>query len=212
MAKSKGKAGRGSFLTSTGVVLASAGSAVGLGNIWRFPMEAGRNGGAAFILVYVLFVFAVALPVMVSEFVIGRASKANAFDAYRVLAPKSPWKFAGVIGVVGGFLVLSYYSVVAGWTLKYTCDAVKVSLFNGAGEAERFNGFIANPWQPICFQAVFLMLTHFVVERGVERGIERFSKMLMPLLFLIMCVLLVISARLPGAGDGLKFLERTDLV
>lgn len=117
------KSERGSFGSQLGVVLASAGSAVGLGNIWRFPTEVGKGGGAAFILIYLCFIFLLALPVMVSEFVIGRSSRSNAIGAFQRLAPGKPWVLAGIIGVLGGFLVLSYYSVVAGWTLYYTIQA-----------------------------------------------------------------------------------------
>ena len=114
---------RGSFGSQLGVVLASAGSAVGLGNIWRFPTEVGRGGGAAFILIYLGFIFLLAMPVMLSEFVIGRSARRNAIGAFQRLAPRKPWIVAGIMGVLGGFLVLSFYSVVAGWTLNYTIQS-----------------------------------------------------------------------------------------
>ena len=202
--------GRGRFGSRIGVILASAGSAVGLGNIWRFPTEVGRNGGAAFILVYVGFVLFLALPVMVSEFVIGRASKSNTVDAYRTLAPRTPWVVAGFMGVLAGFLVLSFYSVVAGWTMHYAVSSLLCRLSAGHDFGAEFNAFIAHPLLPIGYLAAFLLLTHMVVARGVQEGIERYSKWMMPLLFIIILVLVGCSLNMPGAGDGLRFLLRPD--
>ncbi|MCD8266929.1 MAG: sodium-dependent transporter [Prevotellaceae bacterium] len=205
---SQGK--RGLFGTRLGVILASAGSAVGLGNIWRFPTEVGRNGGAAFILVYLCFVFLLAMPVMVAEFVIGRASKANTVDAYRVLAPGKPWMITGCFGVLGGVLVLSFYSVVAGWTLRYTCDTLLLRMTSGQDFASVFAAFSSNPWKPLVYQLVFLVMTHLIVVRGVEAGIERFSKLMMPLLLVIILVLVGCSLTMSGAREGLRFLLKPD--
>ena len=177
---------RGKFGSRIGVVLASAGSAVGLGNIWRFPTEVGNNGGAAFILVYLCFVFLLAMPVMLAEFVIGRGSKANTVGAYRTLAPGKPWIVAGFMGVLGGILVLSFYSVVAGWTLHYTVQSFGNQLTSGQDFGAVFQRFVSNPWKPLTYQLIFLLITHYVVSRGVERGIERFSKVMMPVLLFIM--------------------------
>ncbi len=201
---------RDSFGSRLGVILASAGSAVGLGNIWRFPTEVGNNGGAAFILVYLCFVFLLAMPVMLAEFVIGRGSKANTVGAYRALAPGKPWIVAGFMGVLGGILVLSFYSVVAGWTLHYTFQSIGNQLTAGQDFGAVFNDFVTNPWKPILYQLAFLLMTHFVVSRGVERGIERFSKLMMPLLLLIIVVLVCCSLTMSGASDGLRFLLRPD--
>lgn len=201
---------RGSFGSRLGVVLASAGSAVGLGNIWRFPTEVGNNGGAAFIFVYLCFVFLLAMPVMLAEFVIGRGSQANTVGAYRALAPGKPWIVAGFMGVLGGILVLSFYSVVAGWTLHYTIESFANNLTAGQDFSAVFNSFVTNPWKPIAFQLVFLLMTHFVVSRGVESGIERFSKVMMPVLLVIIVVLMCFSLTMPGAGEGLRFLLRPD--
>lgn len=202
--------GRGNFGSKLGVILASAGSAVGLGNIWRFPTEVGRNGGAAFIFVYLCFVLLLAMPVMISEFVIGRASKANTVGAYRVLAPGKPWIVAGFIGVTGGILVLSFYSVVAGWTLHYTVDSLAYQLGPGKDFGAIFNDFVTNPWKPLLFQYVFLLMTHLVVARGVEAGIEKFSKLMMPVLLAIIVLLVGCSLTMPGAADGLRFLLYPD--
>lgn len=201
---------RGNFGSRLGVILASAGSAVGLGNIWRFPTEVGRNGGAAFILVYLCFVAMLALPVMISEFVIGRASKANTVGAYRVLAPGKPWIVAGFMGVIAGVLILSFYSVVAGWTLHYTVESLGNQLTPDKDFLKVFNDFVSNPWKPLLYQYIFLLMTHLVVARGVEAGIERFSKIMMPLLLAIIVMLACSSMAMPGAGEGLRFLLKPD--
>ncbi len=202
---------RGRFGSQLGVILASAGSAVGLGNIWRFPTEVGKGGGAAFILVYLGFILLMAMPVMLCEFIIGRSAHANAIGAFQKLAPSKPWVAAGIMGVLGGFLVLSFYSVVAGWTLFYTIASASGWLQGEMDYNLTFNTFVTNPWYPLIYLAAFLLLTHFVVSRGIERGIERYSKLLMPLLLVIILVLVGFSMTLPGAADGLRFLLKPDL-
>ncbi len=201
---------RGNFGSKIGAVLASAGSAVGLGNIWRFPTECGSNGGAAFILIYLACVFLLAMPVMVAEFVMGRASRSNAVGSYAVLAPGKPWIVSGFMGVLAGFLVLSYYSVVAGWTLDYTFESVTCGLMAETDYGQYFSDFVASPWRPVLFLFLFLMITHLVVSVGVEKGIERFSKIMMPLLLLIMAVLVGVSLTMPNAGEGVRFLFHPD--
>lgn len=201
---------RGNFGSKIGAVLASAGSAVGLGNIWRFPTECGSNGGAAFILIYLLCVFLLAMPVMIAEFVIGRSSRSNAVGSYRVLAPGKPWVVSGFMGVLAGFLVLSYYSVVAGWTLDYTFESLSGSLLSGTDFGAFFNDFVTNPWRPVVFLTVFLLLTHFVVSTGVEKGIERYSKIMMPVLLGIILILTCFSLTMPNAGEGIRFLLNPD--
>jgi len=200
---------RGRFGSKLGVVLASAGSAVGLGNIWRFPTEVGQNGGAAFILVYIAFVLFLAMPVMVSEFVIGRSSGANIVHAFRKLAPARWWIIIGFLGVLGGVLVLSFYSVVAGWTLKYTVDAAMHSI-SGTDPAQTFNSFVSDTWSPMIYMALFLLLTHLVVIRGIKGGIERYSKLMMPLLLFIIVILVGCSISMPGSAEGLRFLLKPD--
>ena len=201
---------RGNFGSKIGAIMAAAGSAVGLGNIWRFPTECGSNGGAAFILIYLLCVFFLAMPVMVAEFVIGRSSRANAVGSYRVLAPGKPWVVSGFMGVLGGFLVLSYYSVVAGWTLDYTVESLTGTLLDKNDFAGFFGQFVASPWRPVIFLTIFLLLTHLVVAIGVEKGIERYSKIMMPILLLIIVVLAVFSMFMPNAIEGIKFLLTPD--
>lgn len=201
---------RGNFGSKVGAVLASAGSAVGLGNIWRFPTECGSNGGAAFILVYLACVFLLAMPVMVAEFVMGRASRSNTVGSYAVLAPGKPWIVSGFMGVLAGFLVLSYYSVVAGWTLDYTYETLSCGLMAESDFGKYFADFVSNPWRPVVFLLLFLLLTHFVVAVGVEKGIERYSKIMMPMLLLIMVVLVGVSITMPNAAEGIRFLLRPD--
>ena len=204
---------RGSFGSQLGVILASAGSAVGLGNIWRFPTEVGRGGGAAFILIYLGFIFLIAMPVMLSEFVIGCSARSNAIGAFQRLAPRTPWVTAGIMGVLGGFLVLSFYSVVAGWTLHYTVQSATGQLIGHCSTdfGAVFNAFVSDPWQPIVWLVLFLLLTHLVVARGIQRGIERYSKLMMPLLLAIIVLLVGFSLTMPGAKEGIRFLLQPDL-
>ena len=201
---------RANFGSKIGVVLAAAGSAVGLGNIWRFPCQVGDNGGAAFILIYLLCVLILGIPVMVSEFVIGRSSRANVAGAYQVLAPHTPWQLVGMMGVVASFLILGYYGVVAGWTLNYAVASAIGKLAAEQDYTGSFNDFVSNPWLPVVCMVAFILFTHVVVVRGVKEGIERFSKVMMPLLLLIICVLVVCSFSMPGSVEGLNFLLRPD--
>ncbi len=201
---------RATFGSKLGIILASAGSAVGLGNIWRFPCEVGENGGAAFILIYFLCVFCLGVPVMMSEFVIGRHARANTATAYEKLAPGTPWKWVGVMGVLAAFLILSYYAVVAGWTLEYTYAAATSSLGEGVDYAAYFNNFVSHPWRPVLFLVCFLLVTNFIVVRGIKDGIEKCSKVMMPMLLLIIGLLVLCSLSMPGSGDGLRFLLMPD--
>lgn len=201
---------RGHFGSKIGVILASAGSAVGLGNIWRFPTETGKNGGAAFILIYLLFVLFLALPVMAGEFIIGRHSRANTVEAYRKMAPNTPWFIIGIMGVLSGFLVLSFYSVVAGWTLDYTLLSITGSLSGNQDFENIFGAFVSHPYRPVLFLLLFLVITHIIVAKGIESGIEKFSKLMMPLLLGIILLLVVLSVTMPGASEGLKFLLQPD--
>lgn len=204
---------RGRFVSQLGVILASAGSAVGLGNIWRFPTEVGKGGGAAFILIYLGFIFLMAMPVMLSEFIIGRSARSNAIGAFHRLAPGKLWVAAGIMGVLGGFLVLSFYSVVAGWTLYYTTATALGELQSNETMdfAAAFNAFVSDPWQPIIYLAIFLLLTHFVVARGIQHGIERYSKLMMPMLLVIIVFLVAFSLTMPGAAEGIRFLLKPEL-
>lgn len=206
------KKDRGNFGSKLGVILASAGSAVGLGNIWRFPYETGNHGGAAFILIYLGCILLLGLPIMIAEFVIGRHSQANTARAYQILAPGTQWRWVGRMGVLAGFLILGYYSVVAGWTLEYIFEAVSNS-FAGKTPAEfisSFQSFSSNPWRPALWLTLFLLATHFIIVKGVEKGIEKSSKIMMPTLFIIILVLVGCSVTLPGASRGIEFLLKPD--
>ena len=203
---------RANFGSKLGVILASAGSAVGLGNIWRFPYETGNHGGAAFIIIYLGCILLLGMPIMVSEFLIGRHSRANTARAYQKLAPGTHWRWVGRMGVLAGFLILSYYSVVAGWTLEYIIEAV-TNLFAGKTPDEfisSFQAFSSSPWRPILWLTLFLLGTHFIIVKGVEKGIEKSSKIMMPLLFIIILILVVCSVSLPGANKGIEFLLKPD--
>ena len=206
------KKDRGNFGSKLGVILASAGSAVGLGNIWRFPYETGNHGGAAFILIYLGCILLLGLPIMIAEFLIGRHSQANTARAYQILAPGTQWRWVGRMGVLAGFLILGYYSVVAGWTLEYIFEAVSNS-FAGKTPAEfisSFQSFSSNPWRPSLWLTLFLLATHFIIVKGVEKGIEKSSKIMMPTLFIIILVLVGCSVTLPGASRGIEFLLKPD--
>lgn len=203
---------RENFGSKIGAVLAAAGSAVGLGNIWRFPIEVGTNGGAAFIIIYVACVLLLGIPIMMGEFLIGRHTQANTAGAYRMLAPGTPWRWVGRLGVLSGFVILSYYSVVAGWTAEYTVLAIG-NYFDGKTTADFpqiFNQFVSNPWLSVSWMLAFMVITHIIVVRGVKSGIEKFSKLMMPALFVILIVLAICSITLPNASQGLEFLLKPD--
>lgn len=203
---------RANFGSKIGAILAAAGSAVGLGNIWRFPYEAGNHGGAAFILIYLGCVCLLGLPIMIAEFTVGRRSKASTGKAYSILAPGTQWKWIGYLGVLAGALILGYYSVVAGWTLEYIVEALGNG-FAGKGAEDfvaSFQSFSQDPVRPLVWLVVFLLATHFIVVKGVKKGIERSAKILMPMLFILILILAVCSMTLPNAGKGLEFLLKPD--
>ena len=163
---------RVNFGSKIGAILAAAGSAVGLGNIWRFPYQTGNDGGAAFILIYIICILCFGIPVMIAEFTIGRHSRSNTARAYQVLAPGTPWKWVGRWGVLTGFLILSYYAVVAGWTLEYFLKAAGNGFLGKTPEqfTESFTTFTASPWRPVLWLALFMFATHFVIVKGVQQG------------------------------------------
>lgn len=202
---------RGSFGSRIGIILATAGSAVGLGNIWRFPYMTGMNGGAAFILIYFLCVFILGVPGMVAEFVVGRHSGTNAAKAYDKLAGRTPWRVIGYLGVVTSMIILGFYAVVAGWCLQYLLASVVGHLNGDAGYVQTyFQEFSSHPWKPVLWAVAFIVATHVVVARGVRNGIEKASKLLMPTLFVLLLVIIVASCMLPGAMKGVRFLFHPD--
>lgn len=203
---------RVNFGSRIGAILAAAGSAVGLGNVWRFPYETGNHGGAAFILVYLGCVFIFGLPIMIAEFTIGRRSKACTGGAYDALAPGTLWKWVGYLGVLTGFLILGYYSVVAGWTLEYIWQALAGGFVGKSSEdyVVMFQDFSQHPFRPLLWLFVILFITHWVVVKGVKDGIEKSSKIMMPLLFILIVLLAACSISLPGSEKGLEFLLKPD--
>lgn len=203
---------RATFGSKIGVILATVGCAVGLGNIWRFPYMLGENGGAAFLLVYISCILFLGIPVMITEFFIGRYSRKNAAGAFKVMAPGTKWSVIGYNGVAAAFLILGYYAVVSGWTLEYIVQAFSGSLEgkNATDFADEFTAFSTGVFRPILWTVVFIALTHIIIVSGVKEGIERASKVMMPMLFLILIALCVRSATLPGASEGLSFLFNPD--
>ena len=212
MSATAGTNQRGYWGSGLGFVLAVVGSAIGLGNIWRFPTEAGQNGGGAFVLVYVIATFLIGVPVMLAELALGRKTQRNPVGAYRSLAPGSGWSLAGGLGVLTGLIILSYYSVVAGWTLKYIWVAVTGSLHGATPEAigETFNGFIQDPGAVLICHLLFMLITIRIVMGGIQGGIERAAKILMPVLFGLLLLLVARSLTLPGASEGLSFYLKPD--
>jgi len=202
---------RGSFGSKVGIVLATAGSAVGLGNVWRFPYMTGENGGAAFILIYIGCILILGLPGMVSEFIIGRHAQANAARAYDKLSGGRPWKLVGYLGILTATIILGFYAVVAGWCLQYLYASVVGQL---SGDAEYvknyFVSFSSDALKPVLWGVGFVLLTHLVVVRGVRSGIEKASKLLMPILFILLVIIVIASCMLPGAIEGVRFLLMPD--
>jgi NSS family neurotransmitter:Na+ symporter len=195
---------RGQWSSQVGFVLAAAGSAVGLGNIWRFPYSAGENGGGAFVLVYLLCVLGLGLPVMLLEISLGRATQKNPVGAIRAVRPYGPWKGLGYLAIITGLGILSFYAVIAGQVVAYFVDYAQ----RVVTDQSIFSAY--NGWESVVFFAVFLVLTVLVVVGGVQRGIERWSKILMPLLLILMLGIILRGIFLPGAGEGLRWLLMPD--
>ena len=202
---------RDSFASSFGVLVAMAGSAVGLGNLWRFPYLVGTNGGAAFIIIYLAIIAVLALPIMYSEFVVGRRAQSNVYGAFKKLAPGTKWGITGVLAILCCILIVSFYSVVGGWTIDYMVKAI-CGDFSASSTA--FDGLFAQTvssnYRPLVFMLLFVGSSAAVLLAGVKDGIEKYSKVLMPLLFLMVIVIAVRAVTLPGAGAGLDFLFKPD--
>ncbi len=203
---------RGRWGSRIGFVFAAAGSAVGLGNIWGFPTAVAQNGGGGFVLVYLACILLVALPVMLAEMVIGRAGQQNPVGALKELKPGTPWYLVGGLGVLTGFVILSFYSVIAGWSVYYFLQAISGGLLVTGEVTDRsghfgeiFSKMIANPGLEILFAALFMVATTVIVASGVRRGIERSVKIMMPLLFLLLIALIIRAVSLPGAMEGVRF-------
>ncbi len=204
---------RGSFSSQFGAIAAATGSAIGLGNIWRFPYVVGENGGAAFILIYFVIILLLGVPLLISEFGIGRATHSNVLGAIRkVSPPKSYWVVIGYFGLLAAFIISAFYNVVAGWTLAFFKESLADS-FNGMDAVQIgsfFDGFIASGWKPALWAVGFSLLTSLIVISGVEKGIERYNKVLMPLMLLILVALSVNSLSLRGLDEGVEFMFKPD--
>lgn len=202
---------RANFGSKLGVILATAGSAVGLGNVWRFPYMTGENGGAVFIMIYVICVVLLGIPCMVSEFIVGRHGQSNTARAYRKLAGGTPWSLIGYMGVLTGFLITGYYAVVSGWCLQYIFASLIGHL---QGDPEYFKTYFTelatHPVKPVLWTVIILGITYLIIEHGVRDGIERASKLLMPTLFILLLIIVGASCMLPDADKGIEFLFKPD--
>lgn len=203
---------RDSFGSRFGALVAMAGSAVGLGNLWRFPYLVGENGGAAFIIVYIALVFLICLPIFISEFIVGRRSQENAFAAFRDLSGGSAWRWVGLFTIIVPLIVLSYYCVIGGWSIEYLLKSLTFS-FSGESQgtlSSMFSGFVTSTWGPLAAHTGFLLATTLIVVVGIKDGIEKFSKVMMPLLFVMVLAIAVYSITLPGAKAGIEYLFYPD--
>lgn len=204
---------RDSFGSRFGALVAMAGSAVGLGNLWRFPYLVGENGGAAFIIIYIILSFLICLPIFISEFVIGRRSQKNAYAAFRDLSGGSAWRWVGLLTIAVPLVVLSYYSVIGGWSVEYFVKSLTFSFTGGNSQgamATMFSDFATSTWAPLICHTIFLLATTLIVVVGIKDGIEKFSKIMMPVLFIIVVAIAVYALTLPGAGKGVEYLFNPD--
>ena len=204
--------GKDQFGGKFAYIMALAGSAIGLGNIWRFPFMVGEHGGAAFVIVYVLCSLLISLPIFLSEAVIGKKTGKGAFESLRTLAPGTPWKYLGIVTIVACFVIVSFYCVVGGWSVDYLVRSIGGNM----GEATRegagalFDSVAGSVWEPLAAHLIFLGLTALIIFLGVQKGIELFSKVSIPLLFVMILVVTVYSLRLPGAHAGVEYLIHPD--
>ena len=193
-----------------GFILAASGSAVGLGNIWKYPHMAGENGGGAFTIVYLICILIVGLPIVIAEFVLGRKTQLSPVGAFEKIAPKSNWKWVGMLGVASAFVILSFYGVVGGWTLKYTLISLTGGFTKLAGNPDMsgslFNSFITGSLAPVIWQIIFMAFTIFVIVQGVKGGIEKWTKIMMPAILVILIVLMIRGLTLPNGMQALDFL------
>lgn len=198
---------RETFRNRTGVLMAMAGSAIGLGNIWRFPYMLGQNGGAAFILIYILMLLVLCLPVMISEYLLGRRGNSNPFRCFDTLAPGTKWRWIGFMAVLSSACILSFYCVVGGWSVRYLVESVNIPAFAAQGDwTAFFSSFTGNAWLPLAYTLAFLGLTGLIIALGVRNGIERMSKIMITVLFVIIVLVVIRSLSLPGSIEGVKYM------
>ena len=193
-----------------GFILAASGSAVGIGNIWKYPHMAGQNGGAAFTVVYLVCILVVGLSIVIAEFVIGRRTQLSPVGAFEKLAPGTNWKWVGFLGVASAFVILSFYGVVGGWIMKYIVISITGGFKELSGDpaaaSSVFNNYINGTWSPIFFQVIFMAVCILVIVNGVKGGIEKWSKIMMPLIIILLGALAVRGMTLPGGMEGISFL------
>ena len=203
---------RENFGGRAAVIMAFAGSAIGLGNIWRFPYMVGENGGAAFILIYIAATLLLSLPIFLAESVIGRRSGQNAIGAMKTLAPGSGWRILGYLSILTPMIIVSYYSVVGGWSLEYLWQACRLRFTAIPADVSSglFNTFITSTWGPLACHTVFLLMGTVIVAAGVKSGIEKFCKVSIPILFVLVVLIMLYSLSLPGAGAGVQYLLKPD--
>lgn len=209
------------FASKIGLIAATIGSAVGLGSIWRFPAEAQANGGAAFLLLYIICIFVLGIPVMLAEFSLGRAARSDAFGDFKKLAPGTGWWIVGVSGILASYIIGCFYMVVGGWTLEYLWESITGGLYEGvsgtlstAGMDSTFEGrmerYIATPVMPAVFTAIVIVINLLILNGGVQKGIERLSNIMMPMLFVVILILCSVTLTLPGASNGVEWFIRPD--
>lgn len=209
--QSKHRPSRALFASRFGAITATVGSAVGLGNIWRFPYEAGVHGGGAFLICYIAFLILLGIPVLCSEFIVGRASRSNIFGAYRRFSQSGFWHWSGYLGIVASLLILSFYSVVAGWTVEYFFSSVTGGLnFNSSSDGLDHFQSLTSGWRPVVWSVIFLLCNLLIMLGGVTKGIERAANFMMPLLFVLLVVFCIHAVSMPGASQGLQFLFHPD--
>ncbi|WP_028596355.1 sodium-dependent transporter [Paenibacillus assamensis] len=199
------------WTSKLGFILATAGSAIGLGAIWKFPNVVATSGGGAFFLVFMLFTFGIGLPLLLAEFVIGRSTGKEAVSAYKELAPNSKWHYVGYLGMILCSILLSFYSVVGGWIVLYTIRGFTGQLLSaGADYGQLFTDTVSNPWIAVLSQGLFMLITTMVVVKGVKGGIEKASRIMMPGLFILFVILIIRSLTLPGMAAGLEYFLKPD--
>ncbi|MDM5361028.1 sodium-dependent transporter [Peribacillus sp. ACCC06369] len=200
------------WTSKLGFILAAAGSAIGLGAIWKLPYMTGENGGGVFFLLFILFTLLIGAPILIAEFTIGRNAQKDAISAYKHIAPGKPWVLIGYGGVVASIILLSFFSVVGGWIISYLARSFTGSLSNLTQEeyGNFFNAIISNPYETVIAQLLFMVFTIWVVQGGVSKGIEKANKYMMPSLFILFIILLIRSLTLDGAMEGVKFFLKPD--
>lgn len=210
-------ASKNQFGSKIGLIAATVGSAVGLGNVWRFPAEAQANGGAAFLLIYIVCVAILGIPVMLAEFSLGRGTGRDAVNSFRKLAPRKKWWVGGAIATLASYLILSFYLVVAGWTLEYLWQSITGALYSGVSEEgiapnfkDMMGEYITGSWEPLLATYAVIALNIFVLMKGVQKGIEKMSNILMPALFLLLVFFCIVALTMPKAPEGLRYFFSPD--